>query len=278
MDSESSTRCGQGSTNSAYSFNWAPGGNGLVASVAADEDPPSGGPTTPQQICLATGGSNDSTCTQPVAVDDGYGLSEPAVSPNGTELAVVAAPQGAEQIAAVQGAIWVFSYPAGVLLHELTTDTDDSTPTWSPDGSMIAFAHDNGIWVVPSNGSGVERMVAASGNEPTWGGPDIPANSGAGGGGSGGGGAGRASTTTLGTLTHSGTTISVAIRCSAGTGSCDDTVRLTTRETLRGSKVVAVAAHKTKHRVATLGSKAVSLPPAARRRCGSHSTAQARAC
>jgi hypothetical protein len=102
-------------------------------------------------------------------------------------------------------------------------------------------------------------MVAASGNEPTWGGPDIPASSGGGGGG-GGGGSGGASSSSLGKLGHSGTTVSITISCSAGTGSCDDTVGLAAQETLRGSKIVAVAARrKTKRRVVLFGSKTVTV-------------------
>jgi WD40 repeat protein len=38
---------------------------------------------------------------------------------------------------------------------------------WSPDGSRLAFATDDGIWVVGSDGSGL-RMVIRHGHNPTW--------------------------------------------------------------------------------------------------------------
>ena len=38
---------------------------------------------------------------------------------------------------------------------------------WSPDGSRLAFATDDGIWVVGSDGSGL-RVVIRHGHNPTW--------------------------------------------------------------------------------------------------------------
>jgi Tol biopolymer transport system component len=38
---------------------------------------------------------------------------------------------------------------------------------WSPDGSRLAFATDEGIWVVGSDGSGLQ-MVIRHGHNPTW--------------------------------------------------------------------------------------------------------------
>jgi hypothetical protein len=66
-------------------------------------------------------------------------------------------------------------------------------------------------------------------------------------------------TSTLGRVGVSGTTVSVSLKCSAGSGDCADTLGLGTDETLRGSKVTVVAASKTKHKVVIVGAGRVTL-------------------
>ncbi len=70
---------------------------------------------------------------------------------------------------------------------------------------------------------------------------------------------GGKATSTLGKVGVSGTTVSVSLKCSAGSSDCADTVGLGTDETLRGSKVIAVAASKTKHKVVIVGAGRVTL-------------------
>ncbi len=69
----------------------------------------------------------------------------------------------------------------------------------------------------------------------------------------------RKANSTLGKVGVSGTTVSVALKCSAGSGDCADTLGLGTDETLRGSKVIAVAAAKTKHKAVIVGAGRVTL-------------------
>ena len=64
---------------------------------------------------------------------------------------------------------------------------------------------------------------------------------------------------TLGKVGVSGTSVSVSLKCSAGSGDCADTIALGTDETVRGSKVIAVAASKTKHKVVIVGAGRVTL-------------------
>ena len=41
------------------------------------------------------------------------------------------------------------------------------TPTWSPDGRELAFANDDGLWIVSATG-GKSRLVARGGGTPRW--------------------------------------------------------------------------------------------------------------
>jgi hypothetical protein len=66
-------------------------------------------------------------------------------------------------------------------------------------------------------------------------------------------------TSTLGKVGVSGTTVSVSLKCSAGSGDCADTIGLGTNETLRGSKVIAVATSKTKRKVVIVGAGRITL-------------------
>jgi hypothetical protein len=69
----------------------------------------------------------------------------------------------------------------------------------------------------------------------------------------------KPATSKLGKVSHSGTTVSAALKCSTGSGHCTDVIGLTTYEILRGSKVIAVAASKTKRKSVILGSKTVTI-------------------
>lgn len=58
--------------------------------------------------------------------------------------------------------------------YKRITAGDDSTPSWSPDGSRIAFARRSGgqsdVWVVNADGSRLRRLTSAPGAEshPSW--------------------------------------------------------------------------------------------------------------
>jgi hypothetical protein len=70
-------------------------------------------------------------------------------------------------------------------------------------------------------------------------------------------------TTTISKIGASGTTVSFSLKCSTGAGNCGDVLGLATYETLRGSKVTAVAAakhkHKHKHKSVVVGSGRLTL-------------------
>jgi Tol biopolymer transport system component len=73
------------------------------------------------------------------------------------------------------GEIWTIN-PDGTAPRQVTSPTpplSDSAPSWSPDGTRIAFARGNpccvarDIFVVNSDGSG-ERLLRSNGISPTW--------------------------------------------------------------------------------------------------------------
>jgi hypothetical protein len=45
--------------------------------------------------------------------------------------------------------------------------TSGDAPTWSPDGSRLAFFHRGGIWTIGKDGSDL-RMLVANGETPSW--------------------------------------------------------------------------------------------------------------
>jgi hypothetical protein len=80
------------------------------------------------------------------------------------------------------------------------------------------------------------------------------------------GGIGSISETKVGAPSVAGSRVSVPLTCSAqAAGSCTITLRLTVVETLRGGRVIAVAARRAQHATATVGASVVHLAPGQRR-------------
>jgi hypothetical protein len=80
------------------------------------------------------------------------------------------------------------------------------------------------------------------------------------------GGLGSISETQVGAPRVSGRTVSVPLKCSAqAAGSCTITLRLTVVETLRGTRVIAVAARRTRRLTVTVGASTVHLAPGQQR-------------
>ena len=119
----------------------------------------------PRGICLLA--SNvDFECERDVARDPANDLSAPAVSPDGRMLAVARSPS--EQNAGV-GPIVLYDVASGQLVRTLTTGAGDGLPTFSPDGSRLAFNRGSDIYVMAVDGApGSERRIVAGGLQPIW--------------------------------------------------------------------------------------------------------------
>jgi WD40 repeat protein len=144
---------------STGSAGWAPD-NGLLFSVSA------GAPNYNQEICHGPVSGTSGACSDVRANDPANDLYDPAVSPDGSTLAVTVAANPA-----VSGHIALYNYATGQFERNLTSGTTDELPAWSPDGTKIAFQRDSGIYVIGvGDPAGSEHQLVA-GTQPTWGGP-----------------------------------------------------------------------------------------------------------
>jgi hypothetical protein len=137
------------------SAGWAPDNN-LLISVSA------GAPNFEREIC------HEPQNNPPCADDPAHNLYDPAVSPNGSTLAVTVADGSA-----VSGHIALYNYATGQFERNLTMGTADEHPTWSADGKEVAFQRGNQIYVIGAAAAPGSEHLLTTGTEPTWGGPDV---------------------------------------------------------------------------------------------------------
>jgi len=96
-------------------------------------------------------------------VELNVGDTQPAWSPDGSQLAVVTHWNGQNGILVMQ--------PDGSLAHLVTGDYNDNAPAWSPDGKRLAFVNAGSLLVVNADGTGRQLVWSLpSGwlNRPTW--------------------------------------------------------------------------------------------------------------
>jgi Tol biopolymer transport system component len=146
----SGRNCPYGTAGSA---GWAPDNN-LLISVGA------GPPNYNVEICHEPDQSNP-----PCASDPAHNLYDPAVAPDRETLAVTVA-DGSP----TSGHIALYNYATGQFERNLTSGTADQLPSWSADGTQIAFQRgDNSVYVIGVNGAAGSEHQLVQGSQPTWG-------------------------------------------------------------------------------------------------------------
>lgn len=109
-------------------------------------------------IALATAFGAASTPHSADAQASQPSLYQPAISPDGTEVAFVSG-----------GDIWTVPASGGTARLLVVHEADEGSPLYSPDGTRLAFrsnrAGDNDIWVLTLATGEVERLTYGDGNE-----------------------------------------------------------------------------------------------------------------
>jgi len=205
----------------------------------------------------AEGGPNNSQPTE-VICPAGDATTQPSVSPDGTMIAATVAPSGGGA-STIDLFAKVNAAPGTALTAPALSATE---PDWSPDGTQIAFAGaGNTIWTVSSQG-GTPTQILTNATRPAWTPYVIPGTVGPSGPSPAGAGSPAQSGAQQALARRGGA--SVVLTCGSGTGTCSDTVELEVIETLRGRRIVAVAAAGaagTKRRTVVIGRSAVTLAP-----------------
>ena len=128
----------------------------LVRTDRSDVDP------FPYGICvLAT--NTDFECGSDAARDPTQDLFNPAFSSDSTLVAVVKSPS--TTIGA--GAIVIYDVATAAPVRELVGG-ENTQPTWSPNGKLIAFERGGDIYVAHTGGAPRERRVLKGGEQPSW--------------------------------------------------------------------------------------------------------------
>lgn len=97
----------------------------------------------------------------------------------GTNMAVAVAPGGEQLVLAIQGSLWLLPSTGGEAQQLTFPPVEASRPSWSPDGSRIAFQRFDGhyyqIWTVGVDGNDMRAVTTGpyDHREPAWHGPRI---------------------------------------------------------------------------------------------------------
>jgi Tol biopolymer transport system component len=120
-------------------LSWMPAGDALVFT----QDP-----VGLQRLVLSSG-----SVTTLLTPENGEALYQPAVSPDGSRIALMrfgGSRQGQE--------IWTVAAD-GSDPRQLTSGFTDDSPQWTPDGNYVAFTRTGGIHLIPSGGGSPVRVV-----------------------------------------------------------------------------------------------------------------------
>jgi hypothetical protein len=127
----------------------------------------SGPPTQSKRQTLCILKPDQVTCERTLAQDNGRDLTDPAVSPDGSQLALASCAQPERKGCSLA----VYAMGSGAKVRDLTAGPDDTGPAWAPDGASIVFTRAGDLFLVAADGGpGAERLLVRGGRNPTWGG------------------------------------------------------------------------------------------------------------
>ncbi|MEY2471342.1 MAG: TolB protein [Actinomycetota bacterium] len=135
---------------------WTPDGSHIVFSHVVD--------TAPYDRTIWIIGADGS---DPHEIANTNGGSEPSISPDGSTIAMVAAPgESAVELVGIDGSGRYAIGPVG---------GRDEDPVWSPDGSKIAFTHfavdyssPPRLWVMNADGTNAHQLIEGDARNPDW--------------------------------------------------------------------------------------------------------------
>jgi hypothetical protein len=127
----------------------------------------SGAPTQSKKQTLCLLKPDQVTCERTLAQDANRDLTDPAVSPDGSLLALASCAQPERKACNLA----LYGMANGAKVRDLTAGPDDTSPAWAPDGTSIVFSRAGDLFLVAADGGpGAERLLVRGGRHPTWGG------------------------------------------------------------------------------------------------------------
>jgi hypothetical protein len=243
--------------------------NNAIDGCGSDYCPPGSGPAF-------SAGTRAFDPDSPTALSSSFSPA-PSGLPGSPDLLACPLNSAASATCLIAGAVYDGSSPSSYWLDSIPADSTNATstaeaPPQSTNSAFIALACPTAlecvaIGVPESSGAlqdadfqmwSTQTTTTTPPGGSTGGNPGGPS-----GGNPGGNSGGGASVPTVGRAVASGSTVLIPISCSSGSSSCKVTSTLSVTETLRGSKVIAVASLATKQRThrrtITIGSATVTV-------------------
>jgi Tol biopolymer transport system component len=138
---------------------WSPDGHSIVFSRwAGDEN---------ADLYILT--QSEGSWTQSVLTDAPGSETEPAFSPDGTKIVYSGDPDTDRTWSESEDHMWdLFVLDSAGNVSRLTERDNGNGPTWSPNGSRIAFYGKKGLFFIRADGSGLTRLTRADDASVDW--------------------------------------------------------------------------------------------------------------